>query len=186
MVQLWLWLFVALSELASQTFFCWLKHSGGSCSAAAREVAAVGGGWGQRSCGGHRSRWIASNGKGSAIETMVWRHCGWWNNSAVSETGISNLTRSSSHLLVRWEPSNRRMFRCQNDVEKYGSDKSTRPVWDFVVYSQLRRQWIKLLIARAQVVAWIDLISISNIFNGIAYRHTCLCEIMRPQVLAHM
>ena len=63
MVQLWLRLFVALSELASQTFFCCLKHSGGSCSAAAREVAAVARGWCQqgtgvaaRSCGGHSSR----------------------------------------------------------------------------------------------------------------------------------
>ena len=38
---LWSWLFVALSELTSQTFFCWLNHSGASCSAA-REAAAVG------------------------------------------------------------------------------------------------------------------------------------------------
>ena len=39
-----------------------------------------------------------------AIETMFWRHCGWWNNSAVSGTRISHLARPSSHLLVRWEP----------------------------------------------------------------------------------
>ena len=45
-----------------------------------------------------------------AIETMFWRHCGWWNNSAVSGTGISDLTRPSSHLLVRWEPETAECF----------------------------------------------------------------------------
>ena len=66
---------------------------------------------------------------------------GWWNNSAVSGTGNSDLTRPSSYLLVRWKPWNRRMFRCQNDVEKYvrdvcswscSGDKSTETVRDLL------------------------------------------------------
>ena len=76
-----------------------------------------------------------------AIETMFWRHCGWWNNSAVSGTRMSHLAQPSSHLLVRWEPWNRRMFRCQNDVEKYvrdvcswscSGDKSTETAQDLL------------------------------------------------------
>ena len=47
-VWLWSWLFVVLSEPTSQTFFGWLNHSGGSCSAAAIEAAAVGRGWRQQ------------------------------------------------------------------------------------------------------------------------------------------
>ena len=76
-----------------------------------------------------------------AIETMFWRHYGWWNSSAVNGTRISDLARPSSHLLVRWEPWNRRMFRCQNDVEKYVREvclvhrhKSTRTVWDLLMH----------------------------------------------------
>ena len=52
-VCIWSWLFVVLSELTSQTFFCWLNHSGGSCSAAAREAAAVGRGWRQQGTAQH-------------------------------------------------------------------------------------------------------------------------------------
>ena len=59
-----------------------------------------------------------------AIETMFWRHCGWWNNSALSGTGISNLVRPSSHLLVRWEPWNRRIFRFQNEVHRHKSNRT--------------------------------------------------------------
>ena len=138
------------------------------------------------------------------IETMFWRHCGWWNNSAVSGTGISNLARPSSHLLMRWEPWRRRMFRCQNDVKKYVRDvcswscsgdksrverlvearnasvltivhrhKSTRTVWDFVIYSRLRRQTVNKAADCSCAGTCMD-------------RHTCLCDIMRLQVLAHM
>ena len=49
-------------------------RGGGSCSAAAREAAAVARGWchqgtgvAARSCCGHPSRWIASNGEGSGV-----------------------------------------------------------------------------------------------------------------------
>ena len=71
-------------------------------------------------------------------------YCGWWNNSNVSGTRMSHLARPSSHLLVRWEPWSRRMFRCQNDVEKYVRDvclvhrhKSTRTVWDLLMHVML-------------------------------------------------
>ena len=55
-VWLWSWLFVVLSEPTSQTFFGWLNHSGGSCSAAAREAAAVGRGWRQQ--GTVQNKWL--------------------------------------------------------------------------------------------------------------------------------
>ena len=40
---------------------------------------------------------------GGAIETMFWMRCGWWNNSALSGAGISNMAQPRSHLLARWE-----------------------------------------------------------------------------------
>ena len=97
MVQLWLRLFVALSELTSQTFFCWLKHSGGSCSAAAREVAAVARGWCQqgtgvaaRSCGGHSSRdELRAMAKAAGVASEVEQQVANGARTAGSVAGIS-------------------------------------------------------------------------------------------------
>ena len=68
--HVWLWslLFVSLAERTSQTFCGWLNNSGGSCSSAGREAAAVargsrhqGTGLAGRSSGRDRSRSLARN-----------------------------------------------------------------------------------------------------------------------------
>ena len=50
----------------------------------------------QSSCCSQRGRLFAHG----AIESMFWMHCGWWNNSALSGAGISNMAQPSSHVLA--------------------------------------------------------------------------------------
>ena len=87
-------------------------------------------------CLAHRSLWLQ---RGRCDQIVAYK-------GVVSGTGISDLTRPSSHLLVSWEPWNRRMFRCQNDVEKYvrdvcswscSGDKSTKTVRDLLRHVML-------------------------------------------------